>query len=238
MTLLDMTQLALAGLGLFSAAVFAPAGQRGRRCSRSRSRFAVARGRMTERVQRFRPPRAGRVAFERSLPGCLEDVARSLRSGLSVAHALGDASGRGDDLCRRQVAHVASAADQGIPVESALVAWADTAPTSGVHLAVAALTLGGRIGGSRARAVDQVAATLRDRLALADEVRAQSASARVSAMVMVAAPAAFAAFAGLVDPAVGIFLLTTPVGIACIAGAAVLDLAGAFWMQRILRAGS
>ncbi len=238
MTALDIVQLVLAGLGVFGAALFAPVGQSRVSSSRSRSRLDAATGSLATGARRLIPTGSGRSAFRHELPGCLEDIGRSLRSGRSVTQALSDASGRGDDQCRRQLAQVATAAERGASVEESLASWAQVAPTTDVHLAVAALTLGGRIGGSRARAVDQVATTLRDRLALADEVRAQSASARVSAMVMVAAPVVFAAFAGLIDPAVGVFLLTTPMGIACIAGAVLLDLAGAGWMQQILRNAS
>ena len=78
---------------------------------------------------------------------------------------------------------------------SALDGWAERRPLPSVRLGVAALALAAETGGASARAVDGVAETIRGRLAVGAEVRALSAQARLSALVIVLAPLAFSALA-------------------------------------------
>jgi tight adherence protein B len=176
-----------------------------------------------------RPPRRER------LPELLEEVARSLRSGASVEAALGEASAGG----WLELDPVVARLRRGDRLDVALRSWTDgrggsPAGASGVALAVAALTLAGEQGGSRAWAVDQVAATLRERLALDGELRAQASQASASAAVIVLSPLAFSVLSAAVDPRVTGFLLTPP-GWMCLAGGLALDAGGVLWMRRILR---
>jgi tight adherence protein B len=80
-----------------------------------------------------------------------------------------------------------------------------------------------------------VAATLRDRLAVAGEVRALSSQARMSAWVIGLAPLAFGGFTIATDPRNGQFLFHTPLGLALLAAGIVLDGLGWLWMQRLTR---
>ena len=59
------------------------------------------------------------------------------------------------------------------------------------------------------------------------------AQARASAWVLIAAPPAFTALIAAVDHSLATFLLTTPVGMACLGSGLALDTAGAVWMGRI-----
>jgi tight adherence protein B len=177
----------------------------------------------------------GDIRIERALPAALESVARSLRSGASLRQAIAEAAlatpGRlGWELqaVSRQVAHGATLVD-------ALEAFAARRPVPGVRLAVAALCLAAETGGAQARAVDGVAATVRDRLGIAAEVRALSSQARVSALVIGLAPLAFGCFAVATDPRTGRFLFHSPVGLALLAVGLSLDGLGWLWMQRVAR---
>ncbi len=180
---------------------------------------------------------------EKELPMALEAVARSLRSGASVRQAIAEAaaapSGVGGRRRRgRLQAELATVADQaghGAGLIEALEALAVRRPGPGVRLAVAALCLGVDTGGAQARAVDGVAATMRERLAVEAEVRALSSQARMSALVIGLAPLGFGAFAAATDPRTSEFLLHTPVGLALLAVGLLLDGAGWLWMQRLCR---
>lgn len=176
--------------------------------------------------------------YEQRLAVALEVLARALRAGtplaLSLRHA-GEATGGyvGGDL-----AATADAIDQGIASADALDRWVALRPSSGVRLAAAALVMGTQLGGSRARAVDRVAAGLRQRRAAAREVQAMAGQARLSAAVVISAPAVFAAVSMVSSPALARFLFTTPLGWLCLLGGTVLDVAAAWWMKHIVRSAS
>lgn len=174
------------------------------------------------------------AAYEAVLPAALDGLARSLRSGASLVQALSEAAAAvpgplGDDLAR-----VSRETAQGIPVVQALEAWPARRPLPVVRLAAAALCMGAELGGAQARAVEGVAATVRDRLAAAAELRALATQARASAAVLVVAPVAFSAFAVATDARTAAFL-RTPLGAAVLLAGVALDAAGALWMGAIVR---
>lgn len=165
----------------------------------------------------------------------LEAVARALRGGRSLVQAVDEAAAslpRGpavDDL-----SDVVGAVRSGVPLAAALASWATKGEDARV-LAGAALTLGAEVGGASARSLDAAASGLRDRAALAREVRALTSQARASALVMVLAPVGFVIVAGAADRRIVATLLTTPTGLACITLGLGLDAIGAGWMARMTR---
>ena len=177
----------------------------------------------------------GDQRLERELPGALEAVARSIRSGASLRQAIGEAALSTPGPLGREFAMVARQAAYGATLMEALEALGDRRPIAGVRLTVAALCLGVETGGAQARAVDGVATTLRDRFAVAAEVRALASQARVSALVIGLAPLAFGAFAVTTDPRTGEFLFHTPLGLALLAVGVTLDGLGWLWMQHLAR---
>lgn len=177
----------------------------------------------------------GAVRLEQSLPVALEAVARSLRSGASLRQAIGEAANATPTRLGRELAQVTRQVGHGASLVDALEALAARRPLPGVRLTVAALCLCVETGGARARAVDGVAATLRDRQAVAGELRALSAQARISALVIGLAPVAFGAFSVMADPRTGEFLFHTPVGLALMAAGIALDGLGWLWMQHLTR---
>lgn len=173
--------------------------------------------------------------MEAGLPAALEAVARSLRSGGSLRQAVEEASTSCRGALRAELAGIARSAGQGVTMVDALDRWAGRAPVPGVRLAVAALSLGVETGGAQARAVDGVASTIRDRLAVAAEVRAQSSQVRASVLVIATAPVAFCAFASATDARTSTFLFRTPLGWAFLTAGLLLDAISLLWMRRLAR---
>lgn len=174
------------------------------------------------------------ASYEARLPAALDAVARSLRSGGSLLQAVGEAAAAVPGAVGADLARIERAARRGIPIVAALEDWAARRPLPTVRLASAALCLGAELGGAQARAVEGIAATVRDRLAVAAELRALSTQARASAVVLVAAPIAFAAVAIVTDGRTAAFL-RTPLGAAVLVAGLALDAAGALWMGAIVR---
>lgn len=175
--------------------------------------------------------------LERALPAALEAVARGLRSGASLGQALSEAATTTSGRLGTELRRVSTEAGHGTSLVAALDRFALRRPLPGVRLAVAALCLGVETGGAQARAVDGVAVTMRERLAVAAEVQALSSQARVSALVIGLAPLGFGAFAAATDPGHAHFLLRTPLGLGFVTVGLVLDGLGWLWMQRLARVG-
>jgi tight adherence protein B len=171
----------------------------------------------------------------RQLPEALERMASGLRAGRSLGSALAEVAATCPPPLGHELRAVAAAVEHGAGVERALHTWTTAAASSrDVALAGTALELGGRAGGEVARALDRVAATLRERRELQAEVRALATQARASAGILIACPLVFTAFVSTIEPGVAGFLLTTPAGLACLLLGTVLDALGALWMARIV----
>ena len=206
-----------------------PARHGARRRLHPRRHFVLAAG-LRARWQRVGAER--RLVDE--LPNVLDDVARGLRAGSSLRQSCADAVGGGGHA-GAELAAVVRHAERGAPLPAALGAWAERSTIPELRLAAGALALAAVAGGPQARAVDGVATTLRERRAIAADVRAQSAQARLSALVIGLLPVAFMAWALATDRRTAAFLVTSPPGWACLLAGLGLEVGGVLWMRRILR---
>ena len=179
--------------------------------------------------------RTRKVSIEQELPVFLEAIARGLRSGVSAEVAIDGARAVLVGPLRAEAEAIARALEFGAPLEQALRGWIVSDPGSGTALSAAALTLGAATGGSRARAVDSVAATLRERLALEAEVMSLSTQARASAVVMAATPVLFMGLSSVADAGTVGFLFGTRFGLSCLGLGVALEAAGAVWMVKLTR---
>lgn len=182
---------------------------------------------------RRRRLRRAQVGLRSRLPEGLEAMARSLRSGSSLHHAVSEAGAEIGGLLGEELARVATEVGNGRPLTKALEGLALRQPSAQMDLVVAALCLGYEAGGAQARALDGVATTLRASLSLSSEVRALSSQARISALVIGVAPLVFALFAIATDSRTGAFLFGSPGGLLLLATGLSLDLIGWVWMRRL-----
>lgn len=175
-------------------------------------------------------------ARDRQLPDAMERVAAAMRAGARPGAAVTAVAAELPPPLGDELRHAVRGLRHGDELPLVLDRWAALRGASpDVVLAASALGLGAVAGGQVARAVDSVAATLRERRQLQAEVRALATQARSSAWLLAAAPAGFAALVATIEPGVMRFLLTTPVGLACLALGSALDTIGVMWMARIIR---
>jgi tight adherence protein B len=171
-----------------------------------------------------------------ALPDVLDRVAGGLRGGAGTLAALADAASGSDvppalalDLGRV----VEQAGDRGLG--PALAAWSGDRRLPAVAAVAAALEVTAGAGGPAAPALEGLASGLRDRHDAAGEVAALSAQARLSAVVVGAAPAVSLGLSLLADRRVAPTLVGTQTGGACLLTGVALEALAALWMRRIVR---
>lgn len=180
--------------------------------------------------------RARRVesASAAALPTLLDEVATELRSGGTVPTAL-ERVGHGSGRLAPEMAELCSRTALGLDLGDALRGWVAAHPRDGATEIAGALAVASTTGGRAAVALGGLATSLRERRAVADDVHALSAQARVSALVVGAAPVAYLAFASVADPGSVRLLVGTGLGRFCLGAGLALDALAAWWMRRILR---
>ena len=186
-------------------------------------------------VLAMRERRGRRIAT--AVPEMLERVASELRSGGTIATAIGGARAADGPLAS-DLALVDARLRLGASLPDALRAWSSERTVAGVDASAGALAMCASVGGASADALDGLASSLRDRLAVASEARALSAQARMSAIVVGGAPVAYIGWSAIIDPHSLQVLLGTTVGRACLGAGVALEALGAWWMRGIVRSGS
>ena len=191
-----------------------------------RRRWRVRDGRL------FVPRRAPSDVQGRAMSAVLDEIAGLVRSGASLRDGL-EQAGRG--VHGAWLSSLANDIGHGRALDDACRRWAQRSTDPCTRLAASALALAAAGGGEQARAIDAAADAVRERVALAGEVRAQAAQARLSALVLLLAPIGFTAWTVATDGRVRAFVVGTPLGWACLAAGASLDAVGALWMRALCR---
>ena len=162
----------------------------------------------------------------------LDELARRVRAGGSLGHALVELCAS-DEPVAAPVRAATSRYGRGVALGPACQPVADDADPV-LALVGATLCAVAGVGGAGGRALDAAAAALRERAAVAADVRAQAATARLSALVLVLLPLAFAAWTVVGDDDARAFLLGSRLGWAVMAAGLALDAVGALWMRRLV----
>jgi tight adherence protein B len=172
-----------------------------------------------------------------AVPATIDRVASELRAGGTIATAVSGIA-RSDGALAADFSRIDARLALGASTGDALRSWARERVAPGVDVAAAAFSMCATVGGRSADALEGLASSLRDRLALVAEARALSAQARMSAVVVGGAPLLYMCWSAIADQHALHVLTATTTGRVCVLLGIGLELAGMFWMRRILRNGS
>lgn len=168
-------------------------------------------------------------AWRHGLPAFSLYLARQLRSGATLEHALVEVIADIDTPGR--VSIVGRQLSAGRPLTEVLDEWSESADGP-EELLVAALRLGPATGAPMARALESVATALRDDRELDDRRRVWLAQAQMSAAVLVALPVLFAMLSSALR---GRFVYGDSIGVVVLIIGLTLDGVGILWIRRLLR---
>jgi tight adherence protein B len=176
-----------------------------------------------------------RAAVEAGVPELAVAIADALTGGCSLRAALGEAAPGVGGAAGHELRRTAAELRAGAPTDAALEAMRRRACSPGMDTLVAACLLQQRAGGDLARLLRDSARALEDQARLEHEVRAATAQARFTALLVVLLPLGGALLAELASPGwfAGLwtsFLTAWLVGIAL-----VLQAVAALLMHRLGR---
>jgi tight adherence protein B len=160
-------------------------------------------------------------------------LAAELRAGSSPAEALQAAAGWTTGVLSEHLARCAALASMGSDPTRHL-----NRPPAGYPMLAA---LGGcwqvaAVSGSAlATVLDRLAESIDEQARAADDLAAELAGPRASAVVLALLPVAGLALGSLIGVRPLDFLLGSPVGVLCLAGGSALDIAGVVWTRRLAR---
>jgi len=163
----------------------------------------------------------------------LDAIARDVRSGFSLASSFVQCSDQqSDDNHWSQP--VAQQCLRGVVLADALVECALPTWTPEIRFASRTLAVASAGGAGVAPALEHSASVLREQQSLMLDRDVQAAQAQLSTKVLTWLPIAVFAWIAITDPVARMFLLSTPVGMCCVATGITLNVSGRKWMSHVV----
>ena len=138
--------------------------------------------------------------FSAQLLDTLALLASSVQSGHSLLQALEHVASQAAEPTRSAIGLVVREIGLGASQEDALERLADRLPSEDLELIVSAVNVHHQIGGSLAKVLDAIAATIRERVRVAGDIKGLTAQQRYSAYVLSLLPVAAGAALMIFSP--------------------------------------
>jgi len=161
-------------------------------------------------------------------------LSAGLRAGLSLSQSFACARDESDEPLRSELASLVDRIDVGTPVGEALSDWADEQGSEDALLIVGVLDLHRRSGGDLPTVLDRLAETLRERRAAFRDVRALTAQARLSGVILGMLPIGFFGFLVLTSRREMLHAIGTPLGGTALGIGLGLELLAFVWIRHLL----
>ena len=163
----------------------------------------------------------------------LDAIARDVRSGFSLASSFVQCSDQQTDD-NHWSQPVAQQCLRGVVLADALVECALPTWTPEIRFASRTLAVASAGGAGVAPALEHSASVLREQQGLMLDRDVQAAQAHLSTKVLTWLPIAVFAWIAITDPIARMFLLSTPVGMCCVAAGITLNVSGRKWMSHVV----
>lgn len=161
-------------------------------------------------------------------------LSAGLRAGLSLPQAFAYARDEAEEPLRGELVSLVDGIDTGTPITEALAEWADAHASEDARLIAGVLDLHRRSGGDLPIVLDGLAGTLRERRAAHREVRALTAQARLSGVILGMLPIGFFAFLLLTSRREMLDAIGTPLGGTALGIGLGLEVLAFLWIRHLL----
>ncbi|MDE2250262.1 MAG: type II secretion system F family protein [Gammaproteobacteria bacterium] len=179
--------------------------------------------------------RRRRRALLRQLPGCLDLIAVSLRSGLALLPAIQHLARNQPPPIGQELALVIRRHRLGSSIDVALEDLHRRMGGFEAALFVTAVGVARQLGGNLSEILARLSQTLRERQAIEAKITALTAQGRLQARIVALLPLALLLVLNRMEPRAMQLMYTTPQGWAALLVLAVLEVSGMLLLRRLVR---
>lgn len=173
--------------------------------------------------------------FEQQLPEALALQTAALRAGHSTERSLRNCASRIPAPLGEALDRAVREIDLGASLEASLSRMSGRIASRDVDLWVTAMIVQRRTGGNLSAVLESLSNRIVDRMHMRGEIRALTAQARFSGLVVALAPAGFFLLLSATARDQMQILFSTPLGIAVLVAGMALEIAGLLWIRWITR---
>lgn len=174
------------------------------------------------------------ILFENQLPAGVELLARSLRAGHALATAMELVGKELPPPISTEFRLLFERQNYGMSMSDAFKAFAQRVPLLDARFFATAVLMQREVGGNLSEVLENLATVMRERFKVKREIRVASAHGRITAWVLALLAPVVVVALSFVAPDLMTGLVRDPVGRQMIAGAVLLQLAGLFFIRRIV----
>ena len=169
-----------------------------------------------------------------AMPELCDLLASSMRSGLSLRNAFSQLAQRLKGPMSHEVQSLVSLSRTGLAIEHSIDRWADRLKIPSARLFAFCVQMSVQSGGGLGEALLRLGESIRQQLALEAKIRALTAQGRLQAIVMIAIPPLLMVVMSFIDSSSNEFFLETQLGQLLLAAVFLLEVAGAWWIHKII----
>ncbi len=174
------------------------------------------------------------AAFEEQFPEALDFIARALRAGHAFSMSLEMLSNDAPEPLSIEFRRIYQEQNLGAPLEVALTGLAERVPIIDVKFFVSAVLLQREAGGNLSEILTNLAHTVRERFRLKGHIKAVTAHARITALVLTAMPVIVLVILQISNPEYLKGFLAFEEGPWMLLGAVAAQTAGYYFMRRLI----
>lgn len=175
-----------------------------------------------------------RKTFAKQLDDTVQMLASALRAGFSFPQALDAVARDADSPTGEEFARIINENRIGRDIVVALEQTADRMQSEDFRWVGEAVAIHRDTGGNLNEVLDRVAATMRERNQLREQVSSLAAEGKLSGIVLMLLPVGVAGFYALVNPSYMAPLTSGSLGYMLLGISAVLYVIGGLWMRKIV----
>ncbi len=172
--------------------------------------------------------------FSNHFPDAIGMLASSLRAGYSLQMALGTIVEGGETILASEFSQILYELEVGKNFEEALKNILNRIDTPDLRLFISAVILQRETGGNLAELLDNLEGVIRDRQQLKRELKAATAQARFSGIVLSLLPIFVGFFVYLVHPDYILFFFRESIGVKLLIGCGIGQVLGLLSVQKIV----
>lgn len=183
-------------------------------------------------VSFMRKKRLGK--YSEYLPDALAMMCNALKAGQSLNACFSLVSEQAPAPLGPEFARCYEEQNLGIPLETALIEMSKRAPNVDLKFFATAVILQRQTGGDLCEILDKIARLIRERFQIHGMIMALTGEGRLSGAVLLGLPPVLTGVMFFLNPEYIMRLFTHPIGHQMLAGAAVAQVLGFFWIRKII----
>jgi tight adherence protein B len=172
--------------------------------------------------------------FEELLPESIDLIGRALRAGHPLSSGFKMAADDGPEPVASELRRVFEEQRFGLPLQDSLLGMADRINLVDVRILVTAILIQREVGGNLAEILDSLATVVRARFTIRRQIKVYTAQGRMTGYLLALLPFMLFGLLYTINPEYMSVLFTDPIGKILVGVALVMQLAGFFWIRKIV----